>query len=312
MALTSEDIRQKTFETRFRGYDTEEVDVFLEEVMAELDRLHERVRSQEQHTKDLEDKLHYFDEMKESLSQSVLVAQETADRVKQKAHEEAEQERQQAREEANGLQLQAQEESQRMLREAQTQAEEMLAKASNNARDLLKETEGLRQQGQTFQARMIEALQEQLRLAQSAEWEELLHPTVPGDQAQGQAFESQALALEETLATAETQVAHPDGLSVTSTADDMSESDDPYGLDDQLAADATRQFSPEEMLDLQRRIDESNRILEETQNLQADIEEAQRILAEQGLLETAEHETVSEPEPEVENNLGETKTFKLF
>ena len=311
MALTSEDIREKTFETRFRGYDTEEVDVFLEEIMAELEPLQDKVRSQEQHIKDLEDKLNYFDEMKESLSQSVLVAQETADRVKQKAHEEAQEELDRIRQEATVVQAQAQEESERVLREAHKQAEEMLNKASTNAQDILKETEGLRQQSQTFQSRMIAALQEQLRLAQSAEWEELLHPKLADQAVPDQAeADSQGLAMDDGLTSAESEVAY---VEPSSGYPDAYQSEDNDAFDDQLAADATRQFSPEEMMDLQRRIDESNRILEETQNLQADIEEAQRILADQGLLETAEHPTVTdESQDSSEENLGETKTFKLF
>ena len=37
--------------------------------------------------KNLEERLSYFDEMKDSLSQSVLIAQDTAERVKQAAQE---------------------------------------------------------------------------------------------------------------------------------------------------------------------------------------------------------------------------------
>ncbi len=37
MGITSLVIRQKEFKTRFRGFDVQEVDVFLEEVAAHLD-----------------------------------------------------------------------------------------------------------------------------------------------------------------------------------------------------------------------------------------------------------------------------------
>ena len=83
MALTALDIKDKTFKLKFRGYDEEEVNEFLDIVVEDYENLVRRNHEQENRIKDLEDKLAYFDEMKESLSQSVILAQETAEKVKE-------------------------------------------------------------------------------------------------------------------------------------------------------------------------------------------------------------------------------------
>ena len=89
MALTALDIKDKTFKVKFRGYDEEEVNEFLDIVVEDYENLVRRNHEQENRIKDLEDKLAYFDEMKESLSQSVILAQETAEKVKTSANDEA-------------------------------------------------------------------------------------------------------------------------------------------------------------------------------------------------------------------------------
>ena len=87
MPITSLEIKDKTFNTRFRGFDQEEVDEFLDIVVRDYEDLVRSNHDKDLHIKSLEDRLSYFDEMKDSLSQSVLIAQDTAERVKQAATE---------------------------------------------------------------------------------------------------------------------------------------------------------------------------------------------------------------------------------
>ena len=89
MALTALDIKDKTFKVKFRGYSEEEVDEFLDIIVDDYEDLVRNNHLQDLRIKDLEDKLAYFDEMKESLSQSVILAQETAEKVKRSATDEA-------------------------------------------------------------------------------------------------------------------------------------------------------------------------------------------------------------------------------
>ena len=86
MALTALEIKDKTFGVKFRGYDANEVEEFLDIVVRDYEDLVRLNHDQEAKIHALEERLNYFDEMKDSLSQSVLIAQDTAERVKQAAN----------------------------------------------------------------------------------------------------------------------------------------------------------------------------------------------------------------------------------
>ena len=132
MALTALDIKDKTFKLKFRGYDEEEVNEFLDIVVDDYEDLVRRNHEQENRIKDLEDKLAYFDEMKESLSQSVILAQETAEKVKTSANDEA----------AN-LVSKANYDAQHLIDEAKSKANQILRDATDEAKRVAVETEDL-------------------------------------------------------------------------------------------------------------------------------------------------------------------------
>ena len=89
MAITALDIKDKQFTTKFRGYNEQEVDEFLDIIVDDYEDLVRDNRELAARVKELEEKLAYFDEMKESLSQSVILAQETAEKVKASAADES-------------------------------------------------------------------------------------------------------------------------------------------------------------------------------------------------------------------------------
>ena len=103
MALTALEIKDKTFGVKFRGYDANEVEEFLDIVVRDYEDLVRLNHDQEAKIQALEERLNYFDEMKDSLSQSVLIAQDTAERVKQAANERSENIVRQAEQDAQHL-----------------------------------------------------------------------------------------------------------------------------------------------------------------------------------------------------------------
>ena len=107
MALTALDIRNKSFSTKFRGYDVDEVDDFLDVLIREFEDLTRQLAANDEQIRNLEERLLYFDEMKDSLSQSVLIAQDAAEKVKQTASDES-----------NNIIRQAEQDSQRLLDDA--------------------------------------------------------------------------------------------------------------------------------------------------------------------------------------------------
>ncbi|MGX7777171.1 DivIVA domain-containing protein [Streptococcus pluranimalium] len=227
MAITALDIKDKTFKLKFRGYSEEEVNEFLDILVDDFEKLTRENRAQEAKIKMLEEKLAYFDDMKESLSQSVILAQETADKVKSSAYTESE-----------NILTHANNQASLLLEEAKQKANEMLRNATEEAKRVALETEDLKRQTRMFHQRLLSSVESHLALVNSPEWDELLQPTATYIQNTDQTFRE----------------------VVASVLDDHHQPQ----LADQEAVDATRQFSPEEMAELQRRVEESNRQLEET------------------------------------------------
>jgi len=83
------DIQHKTFKKALQGYDRAEVDSFLDEVIESLeDEAHARA-ALEAELADLRDRVSHFKAMEESLHNTLLLAQRTADETKASAHKEA-------------------------------------------------------------------------------------------------------------------------------------------------------------------------------------------------------------------------------
>ena len=166
MAITALDIKDKQFTTKFRGYNEQEVDEFLDIIVDDYEDLVRDNRELAARVKELEEKLAYFDEMKESLSQSVILAQETAEKVKASAADES----------AN-LINKANFNATHLVEEAKSKASEILRDATDEAKRVAIETEELKRQSRVFHQRLLAAVEGQLSLASAPEWGELLQPT---------------------------------------------------------------------------------------------------------------------------------------
>lgn len=232
MALTSLDIRDKAFSTRFRGYDIDEVEEFLDIIVNDYEELIRENREKEAKIRNLEERLIYFDEMKDSLSQSVLIAQDTAERVKQAAQERS-----------GNIVQQAEQDAQRLLDRAKYKANDILRQATDNAKRVAVETEELKNKTRVFHQRLKSTIESQLSIVDSPDWEDILRPTAAYLQTSDEAFKE---VVEEAI-----------GEKVE--------------LEEEV--DVTRQFSPEELAELQERIEQANRDLAETQTLQTIDEE---------------------------------------
>lgn len=212
MVLTSLELKDKTFGTKFRGYDPEEVDEFLDIVTDDYEELVRKNHEQEMEIKSLRDRLAYFDELKESLSQSVILAQDTAEKVKIAA-----------KEQASNIIKQAEYDGQSLLNASKDKANDILRLATDNAKKVAVETEELKNKTRVFHQRLKSSVESQLTLIDSPEWEEILRPTASYLQTSDEAFRE---VLEEALAE-----------SVDTPEDDL---------------DVTRQMSAEEIAELVR------------------------------------------------------------
>lgn len=90
MKLTPLDIRHKEFRRAMRGYSDEEVDVFLDEVADEFERLFQENIEAEERIHRLEQQLAQFEGLKETLQNTLVTAQQQADEMRANARKEAE------------------------------------------------------------------------------------------------------------------------------------------------------------------------------------------------------------------------------
>ena len=275
MPITSLEIKDKTFGTRFRGFDPEEVDEFLDIVVRDYEDLVRSNHDKETHIKSLEERLSYFDEMKDSLSQSVLIAQDTAERVKQAANDRS-----------HNIIQQAEQDAQRLLDEAKYKANEILRQATDNAKKVAVETEELKNKSRVFHQRLKSTIESQLAIVDSSEWEEILRPTATYLQTSDEAFKE---VVEEVLGEAT------------------------YSYHEEDPIDMTRQFTPEEVAEFQARIEAANKELLEAQQATTnqDVEETTEPEVEvQPVVETPV-ESANDEEPQDDANTQQESVLIL-
>ena len=270
MPITSLEIKDKTFSTKFRGFDPEEVDEFLDIVVRDYEDLVRNNHEMERHIRSLEERLSYFDEMKDSLSQSVLIAQDTAERVKQAAQERS-----------NNIIQQAEQDAQRLLEEAKYKANEILRQATDNAKKVAVETEEWKNKSRLFHQRLKSTIESQLAIVESSDWEDILRPTATYLQTSDEAFKE---VVGEVL-----------GEAVPSQPEEE-------------PIDVTRQFSPEEMAELQARIEAGNKELAEFEAQQANSQAENQVLDIDTLVEEIQSHSV---EPRHEDSEIVTEYFSV-
>ncbi|ASS75837.1 cell division protein DivIVA [Tumebacillus algifaecis] len=152
MPLTPLDIHNKEFGRSFRGYDEDDVNEFLDRVIKDYEGLIRENRDLEEKLVTLEERLSHFHNIEESLSKSIIVAQETAEEVKSNARKE----------------------SQLIIKEAEKNADRILNEALSKSRRAAMELDELQKQAAVFRARFRSLIQVQLELIDNDQWEKIL------------------------------------------------------------------------------------------------------------------------------------------
>lgn len=163
MSLSAEDIQNKKFSTKMRGYNVDEVNDFLDQIVSDFQALTEKNHDLEEAVKADQEKLKYFTELKDSLNQSILVAQEAADKVKSNAQKEADITLREAQKQATDI-----------VSEANEKANQLIANAADSTRKLTVETNDLKKQTRVFRQRLQVMLESQLGVVTSSDWDTLL------------------------------------------------------------------------------------------------------------------------------------------
>ena len=87
--ITIVDIQHKQFKKKMTGYDPADVDQYLDEIIEAFEDEAHRRAALEAEIVDLRERISHFKAMEESLQNTLLLAQRTADEVKASAHKEA-------------------------------------------------------------------------------------------------------------------------------------------------------------------------------------------------------------------------------
>jgi len=157
--LTPTDIHNKEFTRSFRGFDEDEVNEFLdqvikdyEDVIRERDEVKERLNEQTE-------RLGHFTNIEETLNKSILVAQETAEEVKGNATKE----------------------SKLIIKEAEKNADRIVDEALSRARQISVEVEELKKQAKVFRTRLKMLVEAQMEMINSDDWDHLFEEELEGD-----------------------------------------------------------------------------------------------------------------------------------
>lgn len=87
--LTPLDIQKQDFAVKFRGYNADEVDNFLDMVGKDYEKLYKENADLKQQIKNLTTEVENYKAMEDTLKEAIILAQNAADDVKQNANERA-------------------------------------------------------------------------------------------------------------------------------------------------------------------------------------------------------------------------------
>lgn len=151
MPLSPLDIHNKEFARRLRGYDEDQVNEFLDQVVKDYDIVLRENKELRNELLSIQEKLDHFANIEETLSKTIIVAQEAADEVKNNAKKEA----------------------QLIVKEAEKNADRIVNDSLAKSRKIALEVEELKKQASIYRARFRTLVEAQLDLLSQDGWEAL-------------------------------------------------------------------------------------------------------------------------------------------
>lgn len=151
MPLTPLDIHNKEFGRRIRGYDEDDVNEFLDQVIKDYELYIRENKDLQNQVAALQERLDHFANIEETLSKTIIVAQEAADEVRNNSKKEA----------------------QLIVKEAEKNADRIINEALSKARKIALEIEELKKQSSIYRTRFKSLVQAQLELLDTDQWDSL-------------------------------------------------------------------------------------------------------------------------------------------
>ncbi|MDD4834056.1 MAG: DivIVA domain-containing protein [Lutispora sp.] len=138
--MTPMDIRNKEFKKGFRGYGEEEVDLFIDKVVNDFEKLYKENIELKDKLNGINERLESYSEIEKTLQSTLIIAQKTSEDIIANARKEAE----------------------IIIRESDEQRRKIMADANQDVISINKEYEEMRKQLQIFKTRYKTFLESEL------------------------------------------------------------------------------------------------------------------------------------------------------
>lgn len=159
MPLTPLDIHNKEFTRSIRGYNEDDVNEFLDQVIKDYEITIRENKDLKEKVDQLTERLGHFTNIEETLNKSILVAQETAEELKGNAMKE----------------------SKLIIKEAEKNADRIINESLSKARRISMDVEELKKQAKVFRTRLKMLVEAQLEMIGTDDWEKLFDEEVGDD-----------------------------------------------------------------------------------------------------------------------------------
>ena len=147
MDISPLEIQKKEFSRSIRGYNIEEVDEFLDNLLANYERIYKENRDLREQIQLLHEKMQSYKDIETTMKNALVLAEKTAEEVKSNAEREKE----------------------AILKEARLHAKEIIQQAKERFNQIHTQNEELRQQFCLYKIRFKNFLQSQLEYLDSLE-----------------------------------------------------------------------------------------------------------------------------------------------
>jgi cell division initiation protein len=157
--LTPLDIHNKEFTRSLRGYNEDEVNEFLDQIIKDYEGSIRENKDLTEKVEQLNERLGHFTNIEATLNKSILVAQETAEEVTGNASKE----------------------SKLIIKEAEKNADRIINEALSKSRRISMDVEELKKQAKVFRTRLKMLVEAQLEMIGTDDWEKLFDEEIGDD-----------------------------------------------------------------------------------------------------------------------------------
>jgi len=151
--LTPLEINKKEFKKTFRGYDEEQVDSFLDQIIIDYEKLYRENQDLHEKLEQLDSTIKRYKELEEVLKNTLVMAQKNAEELRDNTESEV------------SLMLdKAKSESQKILEDAEAKAEKIFSDAREKVQSTLDHYKDIQKQVQIFKVKFRSFLKAELEM----------------------------------------------------------------------------------------------------------------------------------------------------